>query len=338
MSMSFWTNICRAIPKPPTRLSLASLILVVSVLVLGVWTPSAHAAKPSQEEMRTFKELVKEGSKLRDDGQPWKAIEKFEKARAILDHPKLTFNIGKLQEETGACDSARDAYTDVLARAKLPDDLRVEVVNQLKDADDCRSFGTLDLTCDPSGATVQIGDKSLSCPLRQKLSPGDVQLVVSAPGRAEQTVEVSLAAGQVVERSIWLDSSGVAAGDDSVTPPGESPEATPWMKYTAYGSIGVGAALLVGGLASDYSAQSRADEFVAANEGGDRARAQTLKSEADSAQVRTVVLYSAGTVLLGGGIALWAIDAQQEGDDAASVRTEIGWSPQGATVRGVLRW
>jgi hypothetical protein len=318
---------------------LTAIVLAVSLLTLGVWTPPAYAAKPSKEEIQTFKKLIKQGSELRDADEPWKALEKFEEARSILDHPKLTFNIGKLHEQTGACDRARDAYTDVLARNKLPDDLRVEVVTQLKKADDCKSFGTLSLTCDPPDATVRVGSKTLDCPVRKKARPNDFEIVVSAPGYADETITSSLAAGQLFEKRVQLRKSEAVAGTgDSVDPPGETPEATPWMRYSAYGSIGLGAALLAGGLVSDYGAQSRAEEFVASNEEGDRARAQTLKSEADSAQVRTVVLYSAGAVLVGGGIALWVFEAQQEGDGAASVRTEIGWGPQGATVSGVLRW
>ncbi|QDG50413.1 PEGA domain-containing protein [Persicimonas caeni] len=321
--MSFWTSICRT-------------SLALSVVAVGLFPQVARAAKPSKEELQTFKQLVKQGSQLRDDGQPWQALDKFEEARQILDHPKLAFNIGKLHQQTGACQKAKDAYTDVLARPKLPDDVRVEVVEQLKSADDCKPFATLSLECTPPNATVQVGENTLTCPLRRKVTPGAFELVVSANGYAEKTVNVTLEPGKLVEEKVALEE---AQEQQVEAPPvADSGGETPWMTYAAYGSMGVGAALLVGGIASDYSAQSRAEEFVAANNSGDRQRAQTLKSEADSAQVRTVVLYSAGAVLLGGGVALWAIETQGEGDEAATVSTEVGWGSGGPAVRGVLRW
>lgn len=320
--MSFWMSICRS--------------TLAAVLIAGLWPQAAHAAKPTKEELQTFKQLVKEGSSLRDGDQPWQALEKFEQARQILDHPKLAFNIGKLHQETGACQKAKEAYTDVLSRPKLPDDVRVEVVEQLKTADDCKPFATLSVECAPASATVRIGENSLTCPLRQKVSPGAFEFVVSATGHEEKTVAVNLEPGKLVEKKVTLRE---ASADQVEAPPvADSSGDTPWVTYAAYGSMGVGAALLVGGVASDYGAQSRAEDFVAANNSGDRQRAQTLKSEADSAQVRTVVLYSAGAVLVGGGIALWAIDVEQEGDEAAAVSTEVGWGPAGPTVQGALRW
>ncbi len=331
--MSFWTSICRT-----------TIALAVCLLAIGSTAQTAHAAKPTQEELQTFKKLVKEGSGLRDSGEHWQALDKFQKARAILDHPKLTFNIGKLHQKTGACQKAKDLYTNVLERPKLPDGVRVEVVQQLKTTDQCRPFATLDLTCAPASARARLAGKTVSCPFRNKVSPGELQVMVSAPGHKQRAFSVSLEPGQLVEKSVQLRESedtieapvaGKGGGDGA---DGSEAGATPWMTYAAYGSMGVGAALLVGGIFSDYGAQSRAEEFVAANNDGDRDRAQQLKGEADSAQVRTVVLYSAGAVLVGGGVALWAIDTGQEGDAGARVSAEVGWAGQGPAVRGVLTW
>ncbi len=328
------------------------------MLALGAWPTPAHAQRPTAEQMQTFKDLVKEGSHLREDGKLWKALAEFQKARKILDHPKLAFNIGKLREQTGACDKARELYRNVLARPHLEDALRVAVVDQLQKSDQCKPHATLRIACVPADARVHIGSHELTCPVNAKIKPAKFKLLVTALGYHKQSIDVDLAPGDLFDKHVRLRKETSAAAQAKAQPkptPGathssgkglsndlalhrvEPAKPTPWKRYAAYGAMGVGGALLVGGVVSDYSAQSRAQEFVAANNAGDRKRAAQLKSDADSAQVRTIVLYSAGAVLAAGGVALWVYDSHSE-PDAASVHASIGLGAGGPTVQGSLNW
>jgi hypothetical protein len=307
--------------------------LLACILAFGLWPGAVNGAEPTDEEVRHFKALVKEGSKLREAGESREALAKLEEALDIVDHPKLAFTVGQLHQEIGACEQAKQVYTDVLARPRLPDSLRVEVVEQLKAVDACESFGTLSLTCTPAHATVQMGSEPLGCPARYEVRPGKFEVIVSAPEYVDEEVSGSIEAGELVERRVQLRQGGDGAGAEVEV----DAAPTPWLKYGAYGSMGVGAALLAGGIASDYTARSRAEELVEANRDGDRDRAQALKGEGESAEVRTLVLYSAGAVFIAGGVTLWAVEASGEGDDAA-VRGEVVWGASGPTVRGVLSW
>ncbi len=335
MSTNFSTNIYRM----ARRLSAALIALVM----LGAGQGQARADAPSKEDLRTFKKLVKEGSQLREQGKPFEAIATFEQAREYLDHPKLVFGIGKLKEETGDCEAARDLYTEALGREKLADDLRVEVVDQLKTSKTCTPFGTLVIECAPDGASVEMGRHEFSCPATKRIKPGEYQAVVRAPEYREATVSLEVTPGVRLEHVVELEPAGpddVAAGQQVETP-SEPPAADggpPWMRYTAWGSLGVGAGLLGAGLISDYGAQSRQEEFLSANEAGDRARAGQLEQEADSAQTRTIVLYSAGAALAVGGVVLWTLDSQQSDEDGARVQAKVGWEADAPAVRGVLTW
>ncbi|MFP4599954.1 MAG: PEGA domain-containing protein [Persicimonas sp.] len=336
MSTSFSTNIYRM----GRRFSAA----LVALVILGAGLGQARADAPSKEDLRTFKKLVKEGSELRDQGESFEAIETFEQAREYLDHPKLVFNIGKLKEKTGACEAARDLYTEALGREKLADDLRVEVAEKLKTSKSCTPFGTLSIECKPDGATIEMGRHEFSCPATKRIEPGEYEAVVRAPEYRETTVAVEVTPGARLERAVELEPAGpddeVAAGRQVQDPsePAAADGATPWMRYTAWGAMGVGAGLLGAGLISDYGAQSRQEEFLLANEAGDRDRAGQLEQDADAAQMRTIVFYSAGAVLAVGGVVLWTLDSRQSDDTGARVRAEFGWDADAPAVRGVLTW
>lgn len=325
--------------------------VIASGLVVGGMPSLAWAARPSREEMTHFKQLVKEGSELRDSGNPWKALAKFEQAQKILDHPKLAFNIGKLHQQTGACDKAREEFRQVLARPRLDDALRVEVVAKLEESDQCKPHATLRITCVPTNTTLKVGSHNLTCPLRSKIKPGKFQIVARADGYKKQAFGVDLAPGDLLEKQVKLrKGAGAQAAndsqqgeqsptpDDAAAKPAEPGPGTPWTTWASYGAMGVGGALLVGGVISDYTAQSRAEDFVAANNAGDRGRAASLKADADSAQTRTIVLYASGALLAAGGVALWAIESGSETDQGAQVRTEVGVNTAGPTVRAVVSW
>lgn len=316
------------------RLGAARCALVAALASALIAPTAAHADKPSAEQMRVFKQKVKEGSKYRDEGEYWRALESFEAARTILDHPKLVFSIGKLREKTGACTEARRIYADVLARPKLDDEVRVEVADQLRASDSCTPRATLEVTCSPEETQLQWGGEAVACATRQDVALGRGPLVASAPGYQEQRVDIPMQAGELVETSVSLEAA-------PVQPPvarAEVATSSSWMTYTAWGLMGTGAALAVGGLASDYTAQARSEEFVAANRAGDRELAQQLQSEAESAELRTVLLYSAGGALLAGGVVLWTLSGEDSEEEGASVRAEVGWVQGGASVRGVWHW
>jgi hypothetical protein len=310
--------------------------MVAALMVVS--SPSAVCAdEPSKEDVARFKELAKEGTKLRNDGELWQALAKYEEARQYVDHPKLVINIGKLKQKTGACKEARSLYREVLARPKLPDDVRLETVEQLEASEDCTAFSTLVIECDPADANVTLGKYEFSCPATKRVRPGDYEAVVSAAGFSEESIDLPLEPGKRLQRRVELQPGAGESVDLVGAEDSGADQPVDWMRYGAYAGVGVGAGLLIGGLVSDYGAQARQEEFLAANEAGNFRGARQLKAEAESAQTRTIILYSAGAVLAAGGAVLWVLDSSDD-ESEGRVRAGVGWTEGGPAVRGMWSW
>ncbi|MFW6057518.1 MAG: hypothetical protein ACOC9W_01570 [Persicimonas sp.] len=311
-------------PKWRSRLtaSAAALLVVAGAVPL-------HAQ--SGGDVETFREHVKRGAELRKSGEHRQALEEFDKARAIADHPKLGYAVGRIYEDLGDCAQARAEFEQSLADGRAKAGLEDKLNEALEENQhSCVDRGSLTVECIPEDARLRVDGESAACTSEVELTAGEHTLEASAPERKSKRVVVTVEPGGEHRQTVELGSAW------------EGPAVT----YTKYGAVGLGGALLLGAIFSDAGASSRQDELAEASEQGDIDRAERLSDEADSAQTRTVVLYSLGTLFVAGGAALWIYDAEAEallvGEDATDTQAgiSVGGSLQtdGAMLEATFQW
>lgn len=274
-----------------------------------------------------FREHVAQGAKLRKAGEFRQALERFQKARQIADHPKLGYAVGRLHEKIGDCAAAKAEFEKGLDDPRTSSKLETRLKEAISTNAECVDRGELVVECRPADAevTLTVGEETRACPASFELTAGQHTLRASAPELATRTVEVTVEPAGQHRQQIEL---------------GE-----PWQRtavtYTKYGALGLGGVLFVGGIISDASAGSRQGELAQASSDGDVQRANRLAEEADSAQTRTIALYSVGTLLLAGGAALWFYDSEAEAllmGDNKGPSAHINVTADGASVGATFRW
>jgi tetratricopeptide (TPR) repeat protein len=300
------------------------------------WATRASAAGGDEaDKVETFRQHVARGAKLRKQQQHRQALEHFEKARAIADHPKLMFVTGELHEAIGDCAAARADYEQARSDKRASEALRAKLEEALANNKECESRGQLALDCSPADAQVRLGERDLLCGDLVELKAGSHTLIASAPGHRELQVEVQVEPGSQERHEVHLTelsprkAKAVAAVPD-------------WLTYSAYGGMGLGATLLVAGLASDASATSRQEELHQAHSRGEFERTNQLVSEAESARTRTAVLYTSGAIVAAAGGLLWVYDEEVAGwvagDGVAAVQPQVSVGSDGASVGATIRW
>lgn len=314
----------------------AFCICLAIVLALTGWASpgAAQSGDPATGKVETFREHVARGAKLRKEEKHRQALEHFDAARKIADHPKLMYVTGQLREAIGDCPGARDDYLragdDKRASAKLADKLEQSLENNKL----CKSWGQLTLDCEPANAGARAGKTELSCGQPIKIEAGKHTLVASAPGYRDLQMTVTIEPGSDLAHELTL----------TEIPPGETPrvEVPRWMTYSAYAGMGTGAALIFAGVISDAGAPSRQEDLHQAHTQGQSARTNRLVDEAESARTRTALLYTSGVLLAAGGTLLWVYDEEAAlwigGNQEASVQPEVSVSADGASLGATIRW
>jgi hypothetical protein len=294
------------------------------VLVLSVAAGAQEGA-----ELEAFKEHVQRGAELRDSGELHAALEEFQQARAIADHPRFARVIGRIHEELGDCSAARREFEAGLADERADQTHKERLTQALEENDACVDRGALTVECSPANVTLAVGDDEFGCPVDLELEAGQTTLVASAPEHEDQEVVVDVEPGAQHHQQITLDQP-VAQEVSPVT-------------YAKFGALGLGGALILGGVLSDASATTRQDELAEASRQGDLSAANQLADEADSARTRTIALYSVGSVLAIGGAALWYFDDEAEAwlrdmTTESNTGAHISVGADGASVGATFRW
>lgn len=299
-------------------------LLFAALMITPV--PAAGQDVP-REKLEEFEQHVAAGATLYKKEQYDQALEQFRQARNIADHPKLSYKIGRTLEQLNRCAKARSAYRRYLDYEGLDDSDRESARKRLEGLDDCKPLGQLDVRCVPETARVAIGKQTFDCPTSVDLEAGSYQLEVSADGHPSRQVEVDVRPDTTREKTVDLTRSS--------TPP------TDWRPYAQWGGIGLGGALLVGGLVSDLSAIARHDRIADAAFEGDTERLDELSTQARTARTRTIILYTSGALLASGGVALYLLDNSSDSsaglfapsDDGPRAGVRVGAGHVGAFVR-----
>lgn len=316
---------------PSGRLLVGALVLVVAAFL---WPASGAAQESlSKEQIQRFQHRVSEGRRLYDLDKFRAALEQFEAARELFDHPRLTFNIAQSYRALNECTSARAAYERYIGIPEAKAEVRERARGILGELDDtCVETGRLEVTCSPQDATLTLieldGDSQRSgqCPVDTSVRVGRYLVVAEADGyqTQEREVTVELNSKHAVDLALSRRDDTVFAGMDA-------------HSLIAYSAIGLGAASLMGGFVSDYTAVGRLDELSQAQAQGDAGRVASLQREADSASTRTAVLYSVGTALVVGGVTYkWVMSTggdTQRAASAAAPSVSVGLTPTGVSTR-----
>ena len=309
--------------------------LVVCALIVGS-TASVFAAEGDEAgKVESFRSHVAQGAKLRKQQEHRQALAHFDKARAIADHPKLMLVTAELREAIGDCSGARAIYQQALDDKRVSQKLRVRLEEGLAHNEECKPRGAVVVACEPANLQLQTGEREIACGQEITIEAGSHTLLASAQGYRDLEVQINVEPGGKYSHEVAL----------TKLPPQKPEEITvvpKWMSYTAYGSVGAGAALLVAGFASDLSAAGRQEELQQAHAAGEVARANRLVEEAEASQTRTAVMYTSGAILAAAGGLLWIYDEEAANwladDQRSAVQPQVSVGPEGASVGATIRW
>jgi hypothetical protein len=296
--------------------------LLFALIATGAMPGEAAAqGAMTSEQVQRFKLRVSDGKRLFEMGKYRASVEQFQAARKIYDHPRLTFNIAQAYKALGACTESRGAFERYLDTPKISEKMRARATKLLSELDtSCIETGSIRISCAPEDAAVTITrlnpdgargtPRRATCPITSKIRTGRYEISARAEGfePVVQQVVVARNATQILRLALRPQ-------------PGIFDMET--RSILSYSVIGLGAATLVGGLISDYTAVSRLDELRQAQSQGDSARIDALRDEADSASTRSAILYGVGAAVLAGGIAWKVIQITSEAEPAADQRASV---------------
>lgn len=312
------------------RLSLISFFVVASVLL-----PLTAAAQGGmdEEEVKQFEALVTEAAQYQEEGAHEEAIEKFEAATEIHDHPRLQVAIANSYLALDDCHSAEATYVQLLLRDNLRDDLRARVQQELRDIRPCPDEGRVIVECGDTDRDIIVElrrdgstEREGLCPANWKVPEDRYELIARSGDIPSARQTISVHRGKTTEESVEI---GIA--DDQST----RSTLPPWTRYASYGSLAVGAGLVTAAVISDMGAPERAAQLRQARENQHNVEEWIAYNEAIRA--RTIFFYTSGAILTVAGASLltWNLLGRSGGTEE-SLRWSLRPSPTGFSLQ--IRW
>lgn len=311
------------------RLGRLAGVLICTALILLFALP-ADAQQPTKSDIEAFESHVKRGSELLDSGDYREGIDQLEKAREIIDHPRVVFTIADAYRQWGRCEIADSRYRDLLARKDVGDDMADRIRADMDRLDSCIQKTTLIVECEPPDARVEVADQEFACGDRLNLEVGEVTVKVNAPGYRSETRSVKLTRDEVLRERISLQQVPTSNEKDS--------SGVHWQTYAGFGSLGLGSALLIGGFFSDVSAVRRGQNILTAQQDGDTQRVAELEDEARRAKTRTAVFYITGAVAVSAGVVLLTLDQTPDSETAGPDGAQLQLGLRGLGLSANVRW
>lgn len=203
--------------SPHRHLAAFGAVLLALFFVASLITPTVAVADDSQEHAE---QLFIEGRGYFEDGDYLQAAENFREAYEILGAPELLYNIGQAYRRADAIVEAEEyfqKYLNEMADAPNEDEV-VETIHELQQERAARK-ATVDITTDPEGADVYLGDDSdqhCQAPCSLDVDPGSYALRAELDDHDPASRDVEIEASEDVEFSLSLDAS-VRLGEIIVT-------------------------------------------------------------------------------------------------------------------------
>jgi hypothetical protein len=199
---------------------------------------------------------------------------------------------------------------------------------------------------------AQLGEAQWSTPL--PVDAGEHEIVATAPGRTASAQRIDVAADGVrvslVVKPLEMEAPSAPARPASAqaaTPRAtrrEAASARPWQRplglvTMGLGAVGVGAGVVLGGLAAAKKGDSNANDHCYPNNRCD-ATGLSLRDDARSLGSASTVVLLAGSAVLAGGVALFLTAPQPAPEKAGAGEPRARWSaviapaPGGVLVKG----
>jgi hypothetical protein len=245
-----------------------SLLLVVAALLLTLWPGTrAAAAEPTAAERETARSLMDDGDRLRDAGDLWGALERFQTADQIMHLPTTSLELARVQASllllveahVSALASANSEVGAHEPKAFAP--ARAAAVELAADLGPRIPDVTVFIEPAVAAGHVQIDGLALPHMLRPlpfKLNPGAHMLVVEAAGYDTHTQQFSLAQAEHAELRIAL----------SALPPSASASITPAPPVSPAPVAAASASTLAAVDAGDPNRAGRTRGYIALAAGG----------------------------------------------------------------------
>jgi hypothetical protein len=310
-------------------------------------TPSAPGGSEASVQ------LFREGRALLAQGRLDEACERFRAALELRRSPGTLLNVGKCLEAKGQLLGALRAFEETAALAGAETDrAKAEVWTEASrheiEALSARIPRLVIQAPTDAGLAVQLDGapfRDFGAP--QNLDPGSHRVVASAPGKLDFTRELTLAEGQALTLEIpALEAApaeplaaplvaaapaGGAAPGAAVAAPTEADASS--SKLLPWTLVGVGGAVLAGGIVTGIVAARRASELeddcpnhVCEDDLSQRDEAQNTALVAD-------ILMGTGLVMAGAGVT-WLILTKDDDATATSFSAACHFDGCGATLRG----
>jgi PEGA domain-containing protein len=278
------------------RIGLIPFVLVAFVVAMA---PPAHAQ--SDDAKKQAQALQVEGVRLLQKGDNRGALAKFNEAFALVQSPKIMFNMGKAYRALGDDVEALRAYDTFLDEAPYaPKASRAEAEREVQTLRPKLAY--IEVEAEDSGSTVRIDGRDMGkTPLVRAVvvAPGAHEVKVEKTGMVTEKRSVAPIAGQKVRVVVKLSAVPapepakppvVAAQPPSDTPPARrlanndtdstqidrhppgienpppadvSPSGRRWQHTAAWVSIGLGAVALGGGITAQVLWSQKNNEFNA---------------------------------------------------------------------------
>jgi hypothetical protein len=250
------------------KLHLATAVIASTIsIACAVNAQPVDAARASDAER-----LFREGRALMEAGDLVHACPKFTESEKIDPAPGTLLSLADCEERARSFVKAREHYQLAASGFPKKDPRRAFAAGRAQALDKRIAHVTLRLPADaPAEASVRNGESivprsEMGTPIA--VDPGELQVKVSAPGRSDNTLTVTLAEGETKDVACDLGPPEALTAHDAAAanPPAPSPaerdrlasEPSDPRRTVAFVLLGVGAASLVVGGVSGLLALSKA--------------------------------------------------------------------------------
>lgn len=281
---------------------------------------STHAADPDPATLDKAKALFNEGAAAYKASRYDDAVERFLEADRIAPSSALSYNVARAYEKLNEEARALQYYRDYLRRgaaAQNAEEVRKRVT-ELEATLASRGVQQLTVVSEPSGATLRVDGRLVGAtPWTGELAPGQHQIVVSKPGRADESraFDLPTTTAAYLELALPMQSLESSSSTESAAPQStvedESREngsgmlrAGPWI------TLGAGGAALLGAGVFELMRRSAENEAESASQAKYREPYDRMQSHQTTARVLAGV---GGALVVAGGV--WALLADAGGDD-----------------------
>jgi len=331
-------------------LSLAC-VLGLSLGARGALAQAPSGSAPAEASVQLFRE----GRALLAQGRMNEACQRFRAALELRRSPGTLLNVGKCLESEGQLLSALKAFeeTAALARAE-PDKAKAEVWSdasrqEIEALTPRIPHLVIQTPAAPADAGLEVqldGAPFRAFGAPQALDPGSHRVLASAPGKLDFTRELALAEGQSLALEIpALEPAPAAAAAPLVAAPArldgasasaaEAPPAadTSSSKVLPWTLVGVGGAVLAGGIVTGVVAASKASDLE--DDCPNHVCEDDLSQRDEAANTALVadILMGTGLVLAGAGVT-WLILTKDDDANATSISAGCHFEGCAATLRG----